>query len=149
MGMRLNLKIINYFSNFIFGGIFVISLLNPIALHSQAGELPEIEKASDLFNLGKKYLKTENFRDAGMTFEVALANPLNRVTTGCLFYAGLCWYKTGDFEEFIRFVIRRIFKQPVGNVHHGIKANHIIGAKRGGFWVTDNRACQLIHFLNS
>ena len=109
----------HYFSkriiHFLKTGLILFLLFKGPTLFSQTDELPENENATDLFNLGKKYLKTENFRDAGMTFEVALGNPLNRVTTGCIFYSGLCWYKTKDYERAKPFFNRLIQNYPLSN----------------------------------
>ena len=69
------------------------------ALFAQKGDIPDDLKTRELLSLGKRYLRTENYTGAVESFELAISRDFNRLTTTCIYLAGISNYKVGNGER--------------------------------------------------
>lgn len=80
-------------------GLFAALLLSCQVAQAQEGTLPADEKAEQLVTLGKKYISTENWKEASQTFILASQRPDNQLTTATLYYLALSWYHLDELEN--------------------------------------------------
>ncbi len=61
--------------------------------------VPEDAKARDLFEMGKKYLKTGNPEDAALTLEQIDKTKFNTVSTASIYLSGIAWLESGNTDK--------------------------------------------------
>ncbi|HHG84455.1 MAG TPA: hypothetical protein ENJ82_06885, partial [Bacteroidetes bacterium] len=77
--------------------IAVLTLL-PSQLDAQADAKVD-ERARELVSLGKKYFRTHNYLDAGLSFELATQRPKNRLSTYSWYMKGLSYFKLVEYKK--------------------------------------------------
>jgi ABC-type branched-subunit amino acid transport system substrate-binding protein len=81
------------------GFLLVLFLSTQPSFAQPTPTLPVDEKAEQLVLLGKKYLSTENYKEASQTFILASQRPDNQLTTAVIYYLGLSWYYLEELEN--------------------------------------------------
>lgn len=78
---------------------FLLALLVGLQASAQTSEVQYDERTDQLVGLGKRYLSTESYTDAALTFELATQRPFNQHTTTAWYLAGISYFRMGEFER--------------------------------------------------
>lgn len=84
----------------ILGPLLLLWVLSCIVLpvYGQA-PVPEEAKARELFEMGKRYLKTGNPEDAATTLEQVDKTKFNTVSTAAIYLSGIAWLEAGQKDK--------------------------------------------------